>query len=854
MSSLPYPKDDKGNMQIPRPENSHMLPQFQGYPPPQNSPFVTPNVPYQNNVPGMMPAYNQQPQPGYPGYPPQPQGQPGYPPQPQGQPGYPPQPQGQPSYPSHPGQPVYPPQPQGYGGPSPGYPPQPQGYGQQTPGYAPQPPTPGYSSQPQSYPSSAPQPAGNSSPIPAQSAQPLSSPTMDAIGNLFSEVKLNKGLPTKGQLLAIGKDIGKKAIQEAMNKFNEQKGNPARQSKSYLIPRSDEKDEAAYTPSDQVDAPKNKYVSHVRVKNFHKSQDYHSLKKRLGGHLFEDDKFPASNRLLSDNGQGQIIHYFGGRRIMSNEIKWLRPHEICQGKHYKPEMYVGERDRFDINQGEIGDCWFLAALANLAEDDDAFRRVVPDRQSFSSGSYCGMFRFRFFRFGEWVEVVIDDRLPTRNGELIYLKAKDKNEFWSPLLEKAYAKLYGSYRALEGGLTIEAAVDFTGGIPEMIDTSRLNRDGDIERLFFDMEKAYRNDAFMSCSLSNSPYQREGMNLGLQSRHAYTITKLVALKSRSGTIPLIRLRNPHGNSKEWKGAWSDNDSEWRKISHQDKQRLGLTFNNDGEFYMNFNRDFIKYFGEVEIVHKTPEKMLQEQKSSTKYDVMYFQGEWTSQTAGGCGNDTIANFVRNPQYVFTLSDPNPHDNKTRCAIIISLAQKVLERKQEHAIGFRIYELPSGMQQLDARTASTRQHVGKTDQYVNLREVSKRFSLPPGRYVVIPTTFHSGERGEFLLRLFSEKYWGDSNQADKHTFREGEGVGGFQQKNVINIPIIRMAGNGGSDETDFPVSSRKKEKIYHRIPIVKDVAKNIKDFRDKLKEIFRFPSDRNGEITILKECLSER
>ena len=96
--------------------------------------------------------------------------------------------------------------------------------------------------------------------------------------------------------------------------------------------------------------------------------------------------------------------------------------------------------------------------------------------------------------------------------------------------------------------------------------------------------------------------------------------------------------------------------------------------------------------------------------------------------------------------------------------------------------------MQQLDARTASTRQHVGKTDQYVNLREVSKRFSLPPGRYVVIPTTFHSGERGEFLLRLFSEKYWGDSNQADKHTFREGEGVGGFQQKNVINIPIIRF------------------------------------------------------------------
>ena len=111
-----------------------------------------------------------------------------------------------------------------------------------------------------------------------------------------------------------------------MSKFNEHRENIDRPTKSYKISPSDEKDEAAYTPSDQVDAPRQMHVTTIRVKNFHKSQDYHSLKKRLGGHLFEDDKFPASNRLLSDNGQGQIIHYFGGRRIMSNEIKWLRPH------------------------------------------------------------------------------------------------------------------------------------------------------------------------------------------------------------------------------------------------------------------------------------------------------------------------------------------------------------------------------------------------------------------------------------------------------------------------------------------------------------------------------------------------
>jgi len=40
-------------------------------------------------------------------------------------------------------------------------------------------------------------------------------------------------------------------------------------------------------------------------------------------------------------------------------------------------------------------------------------------------------------------VTIDDRLPCLSwGPLAYSSCRDKREFWVPLVEKAYAKLYG----------------------------------------------------------------------------------------------------------------------------------------------------------------------------------------------------------------------------------------------------------------------------------------------------------------------------------------------------------------------------------------------------------------------------
>uniref|UniRef100_A0A8C7KN32 Calpain-1 catalytic subunit n=1 Tax=Oncorhynchus kisutch TaxID=8019 RepID=A0A8C7KN32_ONCKI len=465
----------------------------------------------------------------------------------------------------------------------------------------------------------------------------------------------------------------------------------------------------------------------------------HSLQSRR---LFEDDAFPAQ---ISSLGFKEL----GSRSTKTQGVRWMRPTEFCSDPHF----IVDGATRTDVCQGALGDCWLLAAIASLTLNETLLHRVVPHGQSFHQ-QYAGIFHFQFWQFGEWVDVVIDDRLPVKDGKLLFLHSAEGAEFWSALLEKAYAKLNGCYEALSGGSTSEGFEDFTGGVTEMFELKKAHPD-----LFSIISRAVERGSLLGCSIDISGvFEMEAMTFKkLVKGHAYSVTGVEEVEFKGSPTKLLRIRNPWGEV-EWTGAWSDNSREWAGVDPSVRARL-YNRSEDGEFWMSF-RDFLREFSRLEICNLTADALQASQVK--KWSSTLYPGEWRrGSTAGGCRNYP-ATFWLNPQFKVALQHPDT-DGQSGCSFLVALMQKDRRRqrregKDMETIGFTIYEVPEEFTgragvHLKRDFFLTHGSSARSELFINLREVSTRFCLPQGEYIVIPSTFEPQKDGDFVLRVFSEK-----------------------------------------------------------------------------------------------------
>ncbi|KAI4577378.1 hypothetical protein MJT46_003213 [Ovis ammon polii x Ovis aries] len=451
-------------------------------------------------------------------------------------------------------------------------------------------------------------------------------------------------------------------------------------------------------------------------------QDYEALKERClrDGCLFEDKSFPAT---LSSIGSGPLL------RKLPSRLKWRRPPEL----HSNPLFYSAKAKRLYLCQGLVGDCWFLAALQALSLHQDILSRVVPLNQSFTE-KYAGIFQFWFWHFGKWVPVVVDDRLPVNEaGQLVFVSSTYKNLFWGALLEKAYAKLSGSYEDLQCGQVSEALVDFTGGV-----TMTINLAEAPDNLWDVLTRAIYSRTLIGCQTHCG--NEQVLENGLVDGHAYTLTGIRKVTTSHGPEYLVRLRNPWGKI-EWRGDWSD--------------RMSL-------------RDFKAHFMLLVICKLSPGLLTQEVGQKWSYTML--EGRWENgRTAGGQMKSPLDTFWKNPQFLLSIWRPQEgRRSRSLCSVLVSLLQKPRHRhrnrKPHLAIGFYLFRMN---QSFDAQKKLPSEFFWKNASlscpatFLTEKEVSQELWLEPGTEIGSNSSVifskeivdQSEGKDEFFTKLF-EKY----------------------------------------------------------------------------------------------------
>lgn len=151
----------------------------------------------------------------------------------------------------------------------------------------------------------------------------------------------------------------------------------------------------------------------------------------------------------------------------------------------------------DVKQGSLGDCYLLGAFVTLSTHPDLLKNLIV-----YDGIEHGFAVFQFFKNGKWQYVIVDTRIPYSSATKtpLYGHCADPNEFWVPLMEKAYAKLHGSYEMIDGDSMSTALVDLTGGCSEKAnlrapETSEIIESG---QFWKDLKKYHQLGYLLGCA--------------------------------------------------------------------------------------------------------------------------------------------------------------------------------------------------------------------------------------------------------------------------------------------------------------------------------------------------------------------
>jgi hypothetical protein len=419
---------------------------------------------------------------------------------------------------------------------------------------------------------------------------------------------------------------------------------------------------------------------------------------------------------------------------------------VAKGINPETALFVGGTDPDDVHQGVLHDAWLLSAIQILSASggvgDDEVDELIANIFIQLQDTPVGAYGVRFFKNGQWETVFVDDHFPMLSEEYkegkcagaAFAYTDNFEETWVAVVEKAYAKYYGSYAALEHGFCHFALQDLTGGEGEAISISQASR-GSQKELFWAKLLNYRHNGFLlgAGSVSEDGSDKELQETGLVMGAIYTVLKVVQCEN----YRLLKLRNPPGDHGEWQGDWSDN---WPGWNARLKMKLEVVDDeDDGCFFMAFD-DFCLAFRTLYLCRYYDPNVWKEYT---------FHEYWRNVDGTSQGLPTKHNpkckLDENPQFALAINRP------TDVSILLSQTDNGVAIGEPLEAAFYVVKTPKHLPNRSVRVTELTMSnvVAWSGEPCVERNLTVMTHLMPGTYTILCAVYKGGEEGPFTLTI---------------------------------------------------------------------------------------------------------
>lgn len=187
------------------------------------------------------------------------------------------------------------------------------------------------------------------------------------------------------------------------------------------------------------------------------NKDFEECKKLPEGEKFCDKNF--GNDITSLWGFGKDASGYNEEQYKKKNFEkmtWMRLTDMEGGE--KACIWKNKVEPNDVQQGGIGDCYYLVGLSTLCQYPQIIENIFLTKEVNQYGCYCIALCIN----GAWESVTLDDRFPyDAEAQSWAFTYTNDMQLWSMLLEKAWAKIHGGFLNIDGGQACEAFSCLTG---------------------------------------------------------------------------------------------------------------------------------------------------------------------------------------------------------------------------------------------------------------------------------------------------------------------------------------------------------------------------------------------------------